>query len=110
MTDLELHSCRSAHGKLNWVATQTRPDLSFEVSEHTSALKDRRIENISLINKTIRKAKRENSQVSVPKLNLEKCAAITYSDSSFANLHGTKSQGGYIIYIADDSNRGFPLV
>ena len=110
MTESELKCCRSALGKLNWLATQTRPDLAFDVSDHTSTLKDRRVESISRINKTIRKAKRESSQIVVPCMtDLEKCRIVAYSDASFANLHGTKSQGGYIIYLVDPNNKSFPL-
>ena len=109
MIEAEVTKCRSALGKLNWLATQTRPDLSYQVSELTSALRSRQVSTIHDINKAIRKAKKESSQLVIPRLSdLSKCKLVTYSDASFANVDGTKSQGGYITFLTD--GRGsFPL-
>ena len=101
--------CRSAMGKLNWLATQTHPDISYDVSQLTSSLHSRKVEVIREINKVIRKAKREPSQVVIPALTqLSSWKLLTYSDASFANVDGTKSQGGYIIYLSD-GKQDFPL-
>ena len=100
MTEEEVSLCRSILGKLNWLSTQTRPDLSFDVSELTSALKEKKTELITRINKVIRKAKREPSQIMIPSIPMmEKCELITYSDASFANVAGVGSQGGHITYV-----------
>ena len=109
MTEGEVRLCRSALGKLNWLATQTRPDLSFEVSELTSALKDRKVQLIQQINKVIRKAKRESSQIAVPSMVDSSWELEAYSDSSFANVEGTKSQGGYIIFVSDRNGHACPI-
>ena len=109
MTEDEVSQCRGALGKLNWLATQTRPDLSFQVSELTSALSNRKVEVIHGINRAIRKAKRESSQLTIPRMsNFQRCKLVTYSDASFANIEGTKSQGGYITYVSD-GECSFPL-
>ena len=109
MSDAEISQCRSALGKLNWLATQTRPDLSFQVSELSSALRTRQIGVIYDINKAIRKAKKEPSQIVIPRMSdLNKCKFVTYSDASFANVDGVKSQGGYITYVTDKEH-SFPL-
>ena len=109
MNEAEISQCRSALGKLNWLATQTRPDLSFQVSELTSALRNRQISVMHDINKAIRKAKKEPSQLVIPCMSdISKCKLITYSDASFANVDSVKSQGGYIVYLSD-GKRSFPL-
>ena len=111
MTDQEVTSCRSALGKLNWVATQTRPDLSCDVSELSSLLHERKASLMPKINKVIRKAKKEPSQISIPCMSdLDKCKLVGFSDASFAIVSGTKSQGGYIIYVTDETNNFFPIV
>lgn len=51
----KLKLCKSSIGKLNWLTSQTQPDLSYEISD---LLKDRNVESISLVNKSARKAKK----------------------------------------------------
>ena len=109
MSEVEMRQCRSALGKLNWLATQTRPDLSFQVSELSSALRTKQVNVMYDINKAIRKAKKEPSQVVIPRMpELSKCRLMTYSDASFANVEGVKSQGGYITYVTNNEH-SFPL-
>ena len=106
----ELSACRSAIGKLNWVATQTRPDLSFDVSELTSHLKNNRVASIRMVNKTIKKAKKEKSSLFFPHLGpVDKCNMIVYSDASFANHTNTSSQGGYIIFLSSVLGVSIPI-
>ena len=78
---------RQVNGKLNWIATQTRPDLSFDVSEFSSFMKRGEVECFKQVNKNIKKAKREKSQICIPNLgNLDKLSIVAYSDASFTNL------------------------
>ena len=102
MTKDEISKCRSVIGKLNWLATQTRPDLSFQISELTSELREGQVKSIHNINRAVRKAKRESSQLVIPQMmDLSMCKIVTYSDASFGNVNGTGSQGGYIVYLTD---------
>ena len=110
LSDSEKTLCRSALGRLNWLATQTRPDLCFEVSDLASSLKHSKVGIIAQINKTIRKAKKESSQIHIPKLGrVEKFSIIGYSDASFANVHDVSSHGGYIIYLLGENGRTAPV-
>ena len=110
LTPEELKECRGTIGKLNWVATQTRPDISFEVSELTSSLKEKGVDSISMINKTIRKVKKYPAQLFIPNLGslcglrLEVCC-----DASFAGHSNGVSQGGYIIYLVGNNNQYVPI-
>ena len=109
LTEDEMKQCRSVLGKLNWLAMQTRPDLCFDVSELTSSLRLKKVSVVQQINKSIRKAKRESSQLEIPHMpDMKKWKFDAYSDASFANVDGTKSQGGYIIYMSDNTSK-FPL-
>ena len=106
----ELTGCRAAIGKLNWLATQTRPDISFEVSELTACLKQKGVENISLINKTIRKAKKAASQLVLPSLGyLNDAKFIVYCDASFGTHGNGASHGGYIIFLAGNNKEYAPI-
>ena len=110
LSSSELSACRSAIGKLNWIATQTRPDLGFDVSELTSHLKNNQIASIKMVNKTIRKARKEKSCLFFPCLGpVEQCNLITYSDASFANHTNTSSQGGYIIFLSNVAGLSVPI-
>ena len=101
---------RQVNGKLNWIATQTRPDLSFDVSEFSLFMKRGKVECFKQANKNIKKAKREKSQICIPNLgNLDKLSIVAYSDASFANLEDGGSQGGYIIFVVGDKGNYFPL-
>ena len=101
---------RQVNGKLNWIATQTRPDLSFDVSEFGSFMKKGKLECFKQANKNIQKAKREKSQICIPNLgDLNELSLIAYSDASFANLPDGGSQGGYIIFVVGKNGAYFPL-
>ena len=103
-------SVRKVNGKLNWIATQTRPDLSFDVSEFSSFMKKGKLECIKQANKNIVKAKKEKSRICIPNLgNLSELSIIAYSDASFANLEDGGSQGGYIIFVVGSNGNYFPL-
>ena len=107
----EVTEARQLIGKLNWVATQTRPDLSYDVSTLSSILKQENVECIKQINRTIKKAKREKSQIYIPDLgNTELLQIIAYSDASFANLSNGGSQGGYVIFLQGMNKQYMPIV
>ena len=96
--------------KLNWVATQTRPDLSFDVSEFSTFMKKGKVVCMRQANKNIKKAKKERSQICVPNLgDLHNLRIVAYSDASFANLEDGGSQGGYIIFVVGSNGNYFPV-
>ena len=62
------------------------------------------------MNKALKKAKKEKSQISIPNLgNLEKTKIVLYSDASFANLMDGGSQGGYVIFLQGESGKYMPI-
>ena len=110
MSEMQTTQCRSLIGKINWLATQTRPDLSYEVSDLSSQLKSGKVEVIKSINKVIRKAKKEASIINIPSLaDATKISLVGYSDASFANLSDGGSQGGYIIFAIGSNGMHVPI-
>ena len=110
ISDEEVSEVRKGVGKLNWGSTQTRPDLSFDVSAMSSAIKQKNVECIKQLNRIIKKAKKEKSQIVIPDLgNLENIKLVGYSDASFANLGDGGSQGGYIIFVVGDNKKYMPI-
>ena len=63
ITQEEETTLRMVNGKLNWIATQTRPDLSFDVSVFSSMLKKDKVKSFKQLNKNVKKAKREVSHI-----------------------------------------------
>ena len=110
MSTSEITEVRKRIGQLNWLATQTRPDLSYDISELSSYLKNGTVESIRQVNKIIKKAKRVKSQLVIPNLgDLCDLQIVAYGDSSFSNLSDGGSQGGHIIFLVGSNNEYFPL-
>jgi hypothetical protein len=93
---------RSLLGQLNWLATQTRPDIAFDVCELSSSLSGATIEEVLRANKVLKRIKQRPVMLKFcgleepEQLNIE-----CYSDASFGNLQGGGSQGGYVVFLAD---------
>jgi len=78
---------RMTVGQLNWVHTQTRPDILFDVLELNMIIKSARVEHLLQANKVIRKLKSEPSKIVFPRLGqLESLHLLLYNDASYANL------------------------
>ena len=90
----------SVAGQINWLATQTRPDLSYEALELNMAKKDPKIDNIHKANKAIRQAKRKSNILYSRLGEKEDLQILVYSDAAWGNLpDGTSSGQGHIIFI-----------
>ena len=100
--DNEKRNFRALIGQLNWVATQTRPDILFDVSDLSSKYSNTKVEDCNRADKVLRNILRDNIIIKFSKnLNLNKIFLDGYSDASFANLNGNGSQSGFIIFITD---------
>jgi hypothetical protein len=101
---------RALIGQLNWVSTQTRPDIAFEVCQLSSILESPKVDDLLRANKVVKKIKSEDVSLSYRKLtNIGECSIECYSDASFGNLTDGGSQGGYIVFIVDDIGRRCPV-
>ena len=96
-------------GKINWTATQTRPDVSFSVVELSTKFKNPQLEDLKKANKVISKLLTTPTKVLFPKLvgNLK---IITFSDAAFRNLPDQISSGrGHIVFLAGENGKVAPL-
>ena len=55
-------------GQLNWVSTQTRPDMAYAASVVSSSIKDATVRDIITANKFIKILKSKDVVLSFPKL------------------------------------------
>ena len=93
----ERQALRSLIGKLNWLSTQTRPDLSYSVSQLASNFKNATIKHVIQANKLVRRCKQHDIHMFFPKLDLNNLKVRCYADASFGKLEDGGSQGGVFI-------------
>lgn len=88
---------RAVNGSLNWLSSQSRPDLSVQTSLSQQAFPQPRIEDFRMANQAIRRAK-QNRQVGItfPPINPQDITVVCHSDAAFAN-RGNHTQAGFIV-------------
>ena len=104
---------RKSQGQLSWLATQTRPDLSFDAFQLSTVLNRANFRDGKASNKIIKKAKQEKVELKFCSLGKIKDLHIElFADASLGNveegLH-TKSAMGYFICLANDALDISPL-
>ena len=100
---------RTAVGQHNWIATVSRPQISFKVYQASTRVKDLTVANMLHINKIITKVQREQSYLLCNKLDLSYLHVLVYTDASFNNLPDGGSQESHIVFLADASKSCCPI-
>ena len=101
LTPTEVTEVQRAVGAVNWLATQTRPDLSFGVSELASLgnVDSDMATAFKKANKLVRRAKRNRDFGLVFRplgTDVDDLVLRYWSDASWANMPGLKSQSGQV--------------
>ena len=106
LTTAELKLLRSTVGQLGWVASITRPDISFLFGSASSNITRATVQDILNVNKIIRHVKYTKSRIFFAKMssNMNELSIIMYSDASYKNLPDSGSQGGHIVFLSDGRN------
>ena len=109
-TNDEAWQLRVLAGQLNWVSSETRPDMGFGACEVSTSIKDPQIGDLLNANKNIRKLKPQQIVLQLPNLMcVEKCSIVCFAGVAFANLKKSYSQGGYIIFLRKDQKKYAPI-
>ena len=100
-----------AVGQLHWIATQTRPDICYDVLDLATASHLCASKLQSKVNKVIRKSKSIQYKLAFPSLgSLEDSELLLFTDASYANLSDkVSSAGGYIIFLKGSNGRLCPI-
>ena len=61
---------RQLVGKLNWITSQSRPDIVFGVCMLSSTMKNPKIENVLAANKLLRKVKEQQLRINSPNFSV----------------------------------------
>ena len=109
LTEKEITSLRGALGKINWVARMSRPEISYQVCEISTRVKNSTIADKFTINKVIKFIKSTRSHITIPAMNLESPQLLLYSVASFNNLPDGGSQGGYTVFLCDKFSSSVPI-
>ena len=107
----EEHILRKVIGQANWLASQTRPDISFDVLNLSCDInKNPVVSHLIEANKMIRKIKTKESKLVFPNLGTVDDLKIVAFADAYANLpDGTSSAGGYVILLVGLNNHANTL-
>ena len=104
----EFAQLRSCIGQANWVASQTRPDICFDVLQLSVGInKQSEVSQIIQANKTVKKIKLDDSKIIYPRLGIyEDLKLIVFTDASHANLpDSASSAGGHVVFLVGLQNQ-----
>ena len=83
----ESRKLKKVAGQLSWVASQTRPDLSFDALELNITKNKLTVEQVSRANKAIRMLKRSKTVLVYPRLgSFNQFQLKVFSDASWGKL------------------------
>jgi len=104
LTEEEKKQYQGLLGKLLWLSSQTRPDLSFDTLEHSTYSKNATVKDLLSLNKVTRRINDGPKMICFKHINLDKddLQVVTYSDASLGNLPNKKDSGrGYLVFVTN---------
>ena len=109
INDTEKKQLRTICGQLLWVATQTRPDVSYATCFASNTVTNGTIADLKMVNKTVKFLKKNPLTVKFKKLALEESVFVVFCDASYGNLRDGSSQGGFIIFLVSFTGKCCPI-
>ena len=110
LNESEKINLRSYVGQIQWLASQTRPDLSYSACEASVEFSEATISTLHKANKVIRRIRNHDVKLKLVKLeNLKECNIVCYTDASLNNLPRSGSQIGFLICISN-GEKAIPIV
>eukprot|EP00435_Cladocopium_sp_Y103_P065475 s772_g27.t1 len=100
---MQTRTLRGINGSLNWLATQSRPDISAQTSISQQAFPHPKIKHLRHANNVVRRARMHSDlAVKFRPINPKTLTVVCHSDAAFANM-GEHTQAGHIIAFTDSS-------
>ena len=103
LSESQIRVLRAINGSLNWIASQSRPDLAVQTSMSQQAFPHPRIRHLRDANNAIRRAKMHRDlTINFKLIDPNNLCVCCHSDAAFANI-GTHTQAGFILAFVDKS-------
>ena len=97
-------------GQLNWIGTQTRPDILFDVGDLTGCAKTATISEVLRLNKVVSRLAGQQVKLKYPRMeDINGCHLQVFSDASFGNLIDGGSQVGLLVFLVNSEGIRCPL-
>ena len=97
LNDGQVRVLRAINGSLNWIASQSRPDVAVQTSLSQQAFPRPQIRHLRDANNAVRRVKQHKDlQIKFQPIPVEDLCIACHSDTAFANV-GSHTQAGYII-------------
>ena len=97
LSDSQVKILRGINGSLNWLASQSRPDLAVQTSLSQQCFPNPTIKNLRDANNAVRRAKQHKDLcIRFQSIDPDKLTLCCHSDAAWANV-GLHTQAGYII-------------
>lgn len=98
---------RSGIGSLQWVAGMTRPDVAADVSLLQDSFDKLTVKDLAEVNRCVRYLRATvTANITIRRLEPDDMVIVSYSDASWANAPGLRSQAGLLIMAASTSSVG----
>jgi hypothetical protein len=103
LSESQIRVLRAINGSLNWIASQSRPDLAVQTSMSQQAFPHPRIRHLRDANNAIRRAKMHRAlTINFKLIDPNNLCVCCHSDAALANI-GTHTQAGFILAFVDKS-------
>ena len=97
LNDNQIKILRAINGSLNWIASQSRPDLAVQTSMLQQSFPHPRIKHLRDANNAIRRAKlHKDLTITFQPISPKDLCVCCHSDAAFANV-GAHTQAGYVL-------------
>ena len=98
LTADETRCLRAINGSLNWLATQSRPDLSTQVSFSQQSFPRPTVSDALAANQAVRRARQHSAmQLVYRSISPTELTIMSHSDAAYANGRDGATQAGYVV-------------
>ena len=102
LTPAEIGEYRAGIGALNWLQTQTRPDLSGKSNILQGTFPTPKVQDFLQLLAVLTEARDTcKTKVVIQAVPWSQVRFVVTTDAAWANLPGAKSQGAYLVFVSD---------